>query len=685
MRFVRLVILIIAMASAVDVRAQSTEFTYQGRLLFGDVAATGSHDFEFVLWDAASGGSQLGPTVSLGAVNVNNGVFSVRVDFGNQFPGANRFLEIRVRQAGTGLPFNSLAPRQAISSAPYAIKSLNAENASSAHTAANANQLGGLPAGQFVITNDPRLTDPRSPLPNSPNYVQNSTSPQTSSNFNISGTGKAGAFDATVEYRIGGNSVLGLKPGTQNFFAGNFAGASITSGNFNSFFGMGAGRNTATGGSNSFFGNLAGNGNTSGGFNSFFGDGAGLANTTGLSNTFVGALAGIANSTAGGNSFFGEQSGRENTVGTFNTFVGRLAGNATTTGGGNSFFGVQAGQANVGGSNNTAIGNFANLGSGGLINATAIGSAAFVSQNNSLVLGSIAGVNGANADTRVGIGTTAPVAKLHVSAATTGPDSPVAILQSSGTQIPLAFKIGSVELARVRADSFGNLVLATVAGSFKDIYFRAGDDAETDLFVNASNGRVGVATIVPQAKLHVNGNGIINSDLSIGSPSPAAATLGVAGTSRFVTLGSGGSLQLCRNSSLLIGTCSSSARYKSNIADLDIGLDLINRLRPVSYNWKADNVEDIGLVAEEVAAIEPRLITRNENGDVEGVKYDRLTVVLINVVKEQQLEIARLREKDRQHDELIHEFRKQQEMMDALKVLICGYSSAADVCKEEKR
>ena len=231
----------------------------------------------------------------------------------------------------------------------------------------------------------------------------------------------------------------------------------------------------------------------------------------------------------------------------------------------------------------------------------------------------------------------------------------------------------------------GNLVLATVGGTAKDIYFRAGDDSETDAFIDASNGRLGIATIVPQAKLHVNGNAIITSDLSIGSPAPAAATLDVAGTIRFASLGGGGTAQLCRNSSLIIGTCASSIRYKSNIADLDIGLDLINRLRPVSYNWKADNSEDIGLVAEEVAAIEPRLITRNENGEVEGVKYDRLTVVLINVVKEQQLEIARLREKDRQHDELIHEFRKQQEMMDALKLLICGSTNAADVCKEEKK
>src|SRR5687767_12930571 len=222
-KLISLLIVLISL-SAIHATAQSTEFTYQGRLLSGEVPANGAHDFEFLLWDEITTGTQIGPTVTLTNVNVNNGVFSVRVDFGNQFPGASRFLEIKVRQSGTGAPFSSLTPRQAISSAPYAIKSLNAENASSAVTAANDEKLGGLPPVQFVVTSDARLNDERNPLPNSPNYVQNSTAQQASSNFNVSGTGKAGIFDAATGFHIGGNRVLGLAPGTQNFFAGTSTG-----------------------------------------------------------------------------------------------------------------------------------------------------------------------------------------------------------------------------------------------------------------------------------------------------------------------------------------------------------------------------------------------------------------------------------------------------------------------------
>ena len=66
------------------------------------------------------------------------------------------------------------------------------------------------------------------------------------------------------------------------------------------------------------------------------------------------------------------------------------------------------------------------------------------------------------------------------------------------------------------------------------------------------------------------------------------------------------------------------------------GLALLNRLRPISFNWKSNGTTDLGLGAEDVAAVEPLLVTHNEKGEVEGVKYDRIGVVLINAVKEQQ-------------------------------------------------
>src|SRR5688572_23364317 len=102
--------------------AQTTEFLYQGSMRDGANAAAGTYDFEFSLFSALSGGTQIGMTQSRNGVAVAGGLFSVKLDFGSQFPGADRFLNIRVRL--TGQPtFTALAPRQRVDSAPYSIKS----------------------------------------------------------------------------------------------------------------------------------------------------------------------------------------------------------------------------------------------------------------------------------------------------------------------------------------------------------------------------------------------------------------------------------------------------------------------------------------------------------------------------------------------------------------------------------
>ncbi len=84
--------------------AQSTTFTYQGRLNDGSAAANGSYDLVFSVWSAASGPAQVGSTLTNAATAVNNGLFTVALDFGNQFPGADRWLEMAVRTNGGGTP-----------------------------------------------------------------------------------------------------------------------------------------------------------------------------------------------------------------------------------------------------------------------------------------------------------------------------------------------------------------------------------------------------------------------------------------------------------------------------------------------------------------------------------------------------------------------------------------------------
>ncbi len=201
--------------------------------------------------------------------------------------------------------------------------------------------------------------------------------------------------------------------GSNNSFFGWNAGGLNTTGRLNSFFGSGAGSSNTTGSANSFFGESAGQFNSEGQQNSFFGWGAGRDNTTGIGNAIFGYVAGAYGTTANANAFFGYAAGLHTSTGGSNSFFGFGAGNNNTTGGGNSFFGQNSGLSNTVELHNTLIGYWAD-GATGVTNTTAIGSRAKVTQSNSLVLGSINGVNDATADTKVGIGTTAPVSTLNV-------------------------------------------------------------------------------------------------------------------------------------------------------------------------------------------------------------------------------------------------------------------------------
>ena len=87
-------------------------------------------------------------------------------------------------------------------------------------------------------------------------------------------------------------------------------------------------------------------------------------------------------------------------------------------------------------------------------------------------------------------------------------------------------------------------------------------------------------------------------------------------------------------------------------------------------------------LAEEVAKAEPLLVTYNTKGEVEGVKYERLGVVLINAVKEQQTQIETQEQKINQQQDQIQ---RQQQQIDALVKIICSTNPQAEICKEKEQ
>ncbi|MCA1814999.1 MAG: tail fiber domain-containing protein [Acidobacteria bacterium] len=530
--FVAVLLMILFGAAAAE--AQTTSFTYQGKLTDGGAAASGNYDFQFALWDSLSGGTQVGATQTINNVTVSNGVFTVTLDFGAaSFPGADRFLEISARPAGSG-SFTLLSPRQQVTSTPYAVRSANASSANTLSTSCNGcisdTQIGSVAASKLTGAL------PVGAVPaGSGSYIQNTTTRQANANFNISGSGAANVFDAATQFNLGGQRVLSQQAAPGNLFVGLGAGSSNTTGFENSFFGTRAGLSNNVGGANSFFGANAGSGNTNGLANSFFGADAGQNNAGGSANSFFGAFAGVANRTGSNNSFFGWSAGSHNSAGTGNSFFGDNAGSNSSTGSSDSFFGAAAGVSNLVGTSVTVVGANADVSAGNLDHATAIGAGAVVGSSNTVVLGR-------GADT---------------------------------VQIPGAVKI----------------------------------------------------------------SGAVN----------------ISGTVKLFSLGSATSPQasLCRNTNSEIAFCSSSLRYKTDVTPFLGGLGIVNRLRPITYTWKLGGGRDIGFGAEEVERVEPLFTFRNDRGEIEGVRYDRLSVVFVNAFKEQQKEIEGQQLRLRQQQEQI--------------------------------
>jgi len=97
-------IAILLIAPVISAQQIGTAFTYQGQLKKTDVPINDAVDFEFTLWDALTGGVQIGVVDTHPSVNVVNGVFTIELDFGSDaFTGDARWLEVTVTYPTGGI------------------------------------------------------------------------------------------------------------------------------------------------------------------------------------------------------------------------------------------------------------------------------------------------------------------------------------------------------------------------------------------------------------------------------------------------------------------------------------------------------------------------------------------------------------------------------------------------------
>jgi hypothetical protein len=375
-------LLIAALAVLVSINygaAQGTAFTYQGQLNTASGPANGNYDLTFSLYNASTGGSQTGNTLTDLAVGITNGLFTTSVDFGAVYNGTSYWLQIGVRTNGAST-FTPLSPRQELTPTPYAITAQNV--------------TGTIPLAQLpstVVTNNETGVVLSSMTVNG---ILNLPTPATidfdgttllraDGNFNFyagqgAGVLTLGEYDNTG---IGAYALQGNTEGSYNTAVGAEALEYSTSGENNTAVGNYALSANMNGSQNEAVGDEALAANTSGGNNVAMGDESLFSNTSGSDNVAIGHEA-MQNATVdSGVVAIGYQalqydsgSGGFLSIGSANEAVGYQALQTNTTGSANTAIGYQTLFENRTGYQNTAIGIWALLGNVNGYNNTANGS-----------------------------------------------------------------------------------------------------------------------------------------------------------------------------------------------------------------------------------------------------------------------------------------------------------------------
>jgi hypothetical protein len=186
---------------------------------------------------------------------------------------------------------------------------------------------------------------------------------------------------------------------------------------------------------------------------------------------------------------------------------------------------------------------------------------------------------------------------------------------------------------------------------------------------NTGSGNVALGTLAGANLTTGNSNIVIGNLLSGVAGEANTMRIGLSQFRTFisgiygVTTGNANAIPVMIDSDGQLGTMSSSRRFKHEIKPMDTASQAILSLKPVTFNYKSDNTNtpQFGLIAEEVAQVNPDLVVRDDNGEIYTVRYDAVNAMLLNEFLKEHRVVEDQRHRLQEQEATLAELRKEME------------------------
>jgi len=392
--------------------------------------------------------------------------------------------------------------------------------------------------------------------------------------------------------------------------------------------------------------------------NTATGAGALLLNTTGTGNTATGAFALVSNSTGSGNTATGGAALFSNTNGAGNTAVGGLAlfsniGGSSGDGSLNTAVGLEALTNNTTGGFNTAIGAGITRSPAPVFAAAALGSNTTGAGNTAVGARSLFGPGALGSNTTGSSNTAVGQGALSSNTAgeantAIGADALAGLGRSGPSPSPTPTP-GNSNIA------VGNFAGSNLITGSNNVYIgNQGMEEESDT--------IRIGTPFQPSPTPASGHNRTFIAGIYGRP-PGANTLPV----------------VCADDGKLTANASS-RRFKHDIKPMDNASEAILALKPVSFRYNNDSTDTpwFGLIAEDVAKINPDLIARDKEGKPFGVRYDQVNAMLLNEFLKEHRKVQELEANAAQQQ---RNFLAQQKQIEALTAGLQKVSAQLELSK----